>query len=78
MNCRFRRKRRRGLLEKGTTAYLYRGAFATDALENGVPIATVAELLGHQSTAMVSKHYSSLSERTEHLRKAAAEATKDT
>lgn len=47
-----------------------RHLFATDALENGVPMATVSELLGHSGTAMVSKYYSHLSDRSAHLREA--------
>jgi integrase len=35
----------------------YRHTFATDALEQGVPDALVAELLGHASTAMIHRHY---------------------
>lgn len=47
-----------------------RHLFTTDALDREIPIATVAELLGHTSTAMVSKHYSHLSDRASHLREA--------
>jgi len=58
----------------GVTAYTYRHSFATDALENGVGIAQVAELLGHTSTDMVMKHYSKLSRRVQHLRDMATRA----
>jgi integrase len=53
-------------------AYGYRHSFATDALANGVPDATVAALLGHSSTAMLHKHYSHLTARADVLRKAAS------
>jgi integrase len=78
INCRFRRKRNRksDKLDKGITAYVYRPSWATEALENGVPDATVAELMGHADTAMLHKHYSKLREKREHLRKAAEQATK--
>lgn len=76
VNCRFKRMRKSCGLAKDVTAYVWRHSWATDALERGVPIATVSELLGHTSTAMVSAHYSHLSERTEHLRKAAEEVTR--
>jgi integrase len=54
-------------------AYGYRHTFATDALANGVPDATVAALLGHSSTAMLHKHYSHLTARADVLRKAASQ-----
>lgn len=78
VNCRFRRKRVRKTapIDGRITAYTYRHTFTTDALVNGVPIATVSELLGHSSTQMVSQHYSHLSERTAHLREQAERATK--
>ena len=78
INCRFKRKRNRknDKLDKGITAYVYRPSWATDALENGVPDASVAELMGHSNTAMLHKHYSKLRENREHLRKAAEQATK--
>lgn len=46
----------------------YRHAFATDALEAGVPDAHVAELLGHTSTAMVYRHYGHLTAKGRALR----------
>ena len=51
-------------------AYGYRHTFATDALANGVPDATVAALLGHSSTAMLHKHYSHLTSRMDVLKQA--------
>jgi integrase len=56
-------------------SYTYRHTFVTDALENGVGVAQVAELLGHTSTDMVMSHYQHLSEKREHLRLAAIQAT---
>jgi integrase/recombinase XerC len=53
------------------TAYGYRHTFATDALAVGVPDAQVAALLGHGSTAMLHRHYSHLSSKTQVLAAAA-------
>jgi len=53
-----------------TICYGYRHAFATDALERGVPDTHVAELLGHDSTQMVHRHYAHLSSKTKALRDA--------
>ncbi len=53
-------------------AYGYRHTFATDGLANGLPEAHVAGLLGHGSTAMLSKHYSHLTAKAGVLRNAAA------
>lgn len=65
-----RRIRNRIGLGPEVVAYAMRHVFATDALERGVPIATVAELMGHTSTAMVSLYYSHLGDRASHLREA--------
>ena len=51
--------------------YGYRHSYATDALANGVPDATVAALLGHCDTSMIHRHYSHLSARTQTLQAAA-------
>jgi integrase len=50
--------------------YGYRHTFATDALANGVPDAQVAELLGHSGTAMLHRHYSHLTARSQVLQAA--------
>jgi integrase len=39
-------------------------------LAAGIPIATVAELMGHTTTAMVMRYYSKLQARRSHLRDA--------
>lgn len=54
------------------TAYGYRHTFATNALEQGLPDAHVAALLGQSSTAMLHKHYSHLTAQTQSLRTALA------
>ena len=41
--------------------YGFRHSYATEMLKRGVPEAHVAQMLGHKSTAMLSKHYSHLS-----------------
>ena len=60
---------------KGIIAYSYRSSFATDALDQGVPDATVAAILGHTNTATLHKYYARLSGRLGHLKDAAAKAT---
>lgn len=56
------------------TAYGLRHLFATEALRANVPIAHVAALLGHTSTAMISKHYSHLTRHDEDLHAALEQA----
>jgi integrase len=70
MAQRYKRMRGKVGMGKEATAEAFRHGFATDALVSGTPIATVSELMGHQSTAMVEKHYSKLHERHEHLKEA--------
>lgn len=55
---------------KASMAYGYRHTFATDALASGVPDAQVAELLGHQGTTMLHKHYAHLTARARTLKEA--------
>jgi integrase len=57
-------------------AYALRHHYATRALANGVPVATVATLLGHKNTNMVMRIYSKLNLETEHLAAAAEQAVR--
>jgi integrase len=75
IRIRFRRLRKKLPHLKGVVAYAYRHSYATEALENGVGIAQVAELLGHVDTRMVSRNYGHLSQKVKHMREAAAKAT---
>lgn len=82
LNCQIRRLRARFKLrtKKALPPFTFRSLrhlFATDALSRGVPIATVAELLGHSGTKMIEQTYSHLSERHEHLREALAKIRQD-
>jgi integrase/recombinase XerC len=71
MYCRFARIRKALNFGGEATAYATRHLYATDALEKEVPIATVAELLGHTDTKMISRIYSHLRDRKDHLKAAA-------
>lgn len=72
MACRFLRLRTSIGLPKGVTAYSARHGYVTDALEAGVPVATVAALVGHTDATMILRVYSKLTGRHSHLRDAAA------
>ena len=74
IRIRFRTLREKHPELKGVIAYTYRSSFATDALEAGVPDATVASLLGHTNTATLHKFYARLSHKVEHLKDAAKKA----
>lgn len=52
-------------------SYTIRHSYITDALERGVPVATVAELAGHKDLKMIATHYGHLSEKRHHLAEAA-------
>ena len=75
VRIRFRRLRKRYPGFGYFTAYSFRKGFVTDALEKGVGVAQVAELVGHSSTEMVMRHYSQLQERVAHMREMANRAT---
>lgn len=67
----FRRIRGRTGMGGEATAYAFRHLYITDALEKGVPPATVAELVGHTTLNMIMRIYNKLKHRTDHLREAA-------
>ena len=75
IRIRFRTLRKRFPELVGVVAYCYRHAFTTDGMVRGVPIATMAELLGHSSTAMIEKHYGHLAKERSYLHQAAFSVT---
>jgi len=75
IRLRFYRLREKLGLPKGIVAYAMRHTWTTQALEKGIPMATVAELLGHKNLKMLQKHYNHLNEKTQHLRDAATKAS---
>lgn len=70
------RRIREKLGMRDVVAYSYRHTYATDALRAGVPMATVAALLGHKDSRMVSQVYGHLDQHSEYLAEAAREAQK--
>lgn len=74
IRCRFRRLRKKLPHLKGVIAYTYRHSYITDALERGVPVASIAELAGHKDLRMIQEHYGHLSEKRMHLQDAARKA----
>ena len=75
LRCRFRRLRAKLPQLKGVISYTLRHTWITDALERGVPVATVAELAGHKDLKMIQQHYAHLSEKRKHLQDAVRRAT---
>ncbi len=76
IRCRFRNLRKKLPHLKDVVSYCFRHSYITDALVNGVPAATVAELVGHKDLKMIEDHYSHLAEKRDHLRQAAIQATR--
>ena len=54
--------------------YTFRHSWCTHALERGVDAVTVAVLMGHRDTTMISRFYSHLMQRRDHLREAVRKA----
>ncbi len=75
VRCRFRTLRARFPAFGHFTAYSYRRAYVTAALERGVDVVQVAELVGHAGTDMIMRHYNQTHERVAHMRAMAAKAT---
>jgi integrase len=55
--------------------YHFRHSWATRALERGVDAVTVAVLMGHSDTRMLTRVYQHLSQNASHLRTAVTAAT---
>lgn len=66
------RRLRQELGITGVVSYSYRHTFATDALLANQSIATVAAMLGHKDSKMVSRVYGHLDQHSQHLLDAAA------
>ena len=63
-------------LSQDLCTYMLRHAFGTNAILNGVDVATVAELMGHTSLEMVSRVYLHLANQHSHLTAAVEKATR--
>ena len=66
INCRFQRLAKK--LSFPACAYGIRHSFATEGLKKGIDSLTLAQLMGHSDTSMLSKHYAHLSRNPEYLR----------
>lgn len=71
---RIKAKEKLGLADD-VSLYLLRHAFGTNAVINGVDVATVATLMGHASLEMVSRVYVHLADQHQHLQSAVDRAT---
>jgi site-specific recombinase XerD len=74
VQLRMQRLRKELNLPSNIVAYAYRHTYTTNGLANGVSVATMAELLDHSDTKMISAHYSHLCQRLDHLHQAAQQA----
>jgi site-specific recombinase XerD len=54
--------------------YTLRHSWCTHALERGIDAVTVATLMGHKDTTMISRHYAHLMQRRDHLRESVRKA----
>lgn len=73
IGCRIKRIKQQLGIGGEVVAYTYRHTYITDALQRGVDIATVAELVG-TSVTMIQRHYGHLEHRGDHLKNAARKA----
>lgn len=70
------RLRKKTGLRDDACAYELRHAYGTYGILNGVDPATLAELMGHVDTTMISRVYGHLAGQTEHLSAAAEKAAR--
>jgi integrase len=68
------RLRKKLNLRNNLCAYELRHAFGTYGIVRGVDIATLAELMGHRDTTMISRVYGHLADQTDHLAAAVVKA----
>ncbi len=66
INCRFQRLKKK--LGKDVCAYSIRHSFATEGLKQGMDSLTLAQIMGHSDTTMLSKYYSHLARNPAYLR----------
>ncbi len=66
INCRFQRLKKK--VGFAACAYGIRHSFATEGLKSGVDSLTLAQLMGHADTSMLSKNYAHLARNPEYLR----------
>jgi integrase len=66
IKCRFQRLKDKVGIER-LIAYGFRHTYITDALKNGIDSVTLAQLVGHADTSMISKVYGHLAKNPEYL-----------
>jgi integrase len=74
VHLQMQRLRKKLGLRDNLCAYEVRHAFGTYGIVNGVDIATLAELMGHRDTTMISRVYGHLANQTDHLAAAVVKA----
>ncbi len=74
IRCRMKTLRKKLGLPDAVIAYAFRHTFTTQALINGTPLATVAELIGNSDLDMIAKHYGHLEKASSHLASAMVNA----
>lgn len=74
INCRFKRLREK--LDSPMCAYAIRHSFATEGLKRGMDSLTLAQLMGHSDSSMLSRHYAHLSRNPDYLREQANKVRK--
>jgi integrase len=70
MGLRIRRIKKSGTVQPDVCSYLFRHAFGTNAILNGVDPVTVAACMGHSSLEMIQRVYVHLADKHVHLQEA--------
>jgi integrase len=66
------------VLDFSVTAYMLRHTWATEAIERGVDLITVATIMGHKDLTQLMKTYQHMNKKGEHLRRALYQAVGQT